>query len=640
MKRSNKKEMGIFAIIAVIVSTMNFPSRVSGWTPRQSPIQSTKPETRTSGGVRTATFETAAGRVTVYLPDDMRAGDTISGTVIAEPSGQGGTGNDKKTGELSGYVVEVENVAGAKTSVTSKLLKMRLPSMLVSGSVALILRDRGGRELSRTQVPCPPAATAPSRPNDFQLPAMGQTGRPVTISGPFDGDLGNTGCNISDQTAQPLAESPRKAVFLSPTNVVGPAEIKLTENDTTKTGPFRNLAISLTAPKTTLLKGETTTLTVKVEGLQGLNESVPLQLDCAGAVNMSGGNSQNIQIQPNGVQSDGSLTQTFTLTATQAGAWAATGVVQTTPAQQPCNLAGQIVHVENNYGGKKGDWVIGIKTQDGTKGFIHIPSEKQPALKFCDWIKINDCRTDDNGSTWVDGYEPAGDPTKKPPTLPKPPDKPKPPDITEPKKGGDETTLPPCKEGDKRPPKVETKTFEFMDRDSTVFFEVYTDKDDAATAAKNMSDFWKGAKKVGDKIVEKIEDSTVAGWVLAYLERGSDILDAILKSPLKDAGVTKVTAQVVITTRKVTATCITVEVCEKGRWVTKKVYKEDVARSVYRNSITANLGDDNWEKISDPSTGKLDRAKMGKWAQDWLKDQLNILKKGGDDYNEFKANCK
>jgi hypothetical protein len=39
----------------------------------------------TAWGLSTTTFETPGGPVTVHLPADLAAGDTLSGTVFAEP---------------------------------------------------------------------------------------------------------------------------------------------------------------------------------------------------------------------------------------------------------------------------------------------------------------------------------------------------------------------------------------------------------------------------------------------------------------------------------------------------------------------------------------------------------------------------
>ena len=61
---------------------------------KQNPSAQTKPE----GGIYTvATFETRQGTVRVNLPGDMAAGDTISGTVIAEPAGKSDKDKQRNT---------------------------------------------------------------------------------------------------------------------------------------------------------------------------------------------------------------------------------------------------------------------------------------------------------------------------------------------------------------------------------------------------------------------------------------------------------------------------------------------------------------------------------------------------------------
>jgi hypothetical protein len=62
----------------------------------------------TGDGLRIVTFDTLQGRVIVNLPDDMRAGDTISGTVVAEPKGQTPEERAKNMSILSGCVIEVQ----------------------------------------------------------------------------------------------------------------------------------------------------------------------------------------------------------------------------------------------------------------------------------------------------------------------------------------------------------------------------------------------------------------------------------------------------------------------------------------------------------------------------------------------------
>ena len=56
--------------------------------------------TKIEGGLHTVIFETQEGKIKVNLPDDMAAGDTFSGTVIAEPSGNTTEERENNTDEL------------------------------------------------------------------------------------------------------------------------------------------------------------------------------------------------------------------------------------------------------------------------------------------------------------------------------------------------------------------------------------------------------------------------------------------------------------------------------------------------------------------------------------------------------------
>lgn len=227
--------------------------------------------TETAWGLRTTTFETRQGSIAVNLPDDTSRGDTVSGTVIAEPSGATEAERRGNGDALDGCVVELE---GAKTPVGGKTLSWTVPAALTAAT--LILRNRGGEEMSRIQVPV--LSTPPPAPESFALPGIGQAGRPLAIPGPFDGKRETTGVTVGGREAVLLAESERKVVCESPTDIVGPTEIALREGDVTAQGKLNNLALSLSLPVRTLPRGQSATLDVRVSGLEGLERSVSLRV--------------------------------------------------------------------------------------------------------------------------------------------------------------------------------------------------------------------------------------------------------------------------------------------------------------------------------------------------------------------------
>jgi len=276
--------------------------------------------TETPTGIVTTTLQTPQGKIKVTLPDDMAAGDTISGTVVAEPSGKTDKEKERNGEVLNGYVIEFANRKGR---VSDPFGRIYVPPTINAAS--LILLDAKGKQVATAVIP---VASAPTPgPSTFQVRGVGQTGKPIQVHGPFDGDSANTSAKVGDTDAKVLAESPRKMVFESPREVVGPTKIQITENGATATAPFRNLKIDLTAPKTSLLKGESTELHVEVSGLEGLSQTINIQIEnqSPSTVVLVGGNVQSIQIPPGLVQTGGTFPWSTGLTGTGNGGFTITG---------------------------------------------------------------------------------------------------------------------------------------------------------------------------------------------------------------------------------------------------------------------------------------------------------------------------
>jgi hypothetical protein len=304
---------------------------------------SLKVNTKNIGGAFELTAETLLyGDVNVYLPDDMAAGDTISGTVISEPKGNTEAERAQNQDKLEGLVVEIGD---QKVSAAKGAFKWIVPNVPVK--LIRIIEAASGRELAKTPVPLitpmikPPTAKTP-QPGNFQLPAIGQQGRAVEIPGPFDGDFSNTALNWksamqntenAEGVFRLLAESPRKSVFRSPTNATGQIEINLKEASVEAKGTYRNVGVRLSAPKTNLLKGERTTVTVMVVGLEGIAQSLALLLITQGVVQMDGGNSQFIPIPQSGVTPAGVFTMTRALTGQQSGGFSVTATIIVKPLE-------------------------------------------------------------------------------------------------------------------------------------------------------------------------------------------------------------------------------------------------------------------------------------------------------------------
>ncbi|MEO7672584.1 MAG: fasciclin domain-containing protein, partial [Pyrinomonadaceae bacterium] len=280
--------------------------------------------TDVASGLSTTTFDTLEGTVTVNLPDDLAAGDTISGTVIAEPKGKTGDEQAKNQDELSGYVVEVADQSTPKENVTGNLIdfckdpaaktndyaitvcsKWSVPDAVKT--VVVVLKNREGKIVSHADVPVAPKANPAKVTEGLLIPAVGQAGKPLSVKGPFDGDFASTAIKLGNQTAKFLASSPRKVVVQNPSNAKGVAQVeihyagKIVANCT-----YRSISVNLAAGKLNLTKGEQTTLTVTLAGLIGLLTPVSVQLSnkSSGTVSMGGGEIQTIEVDPAQVNGD------------------------------------------------------------------------------------------------------------------------------------------------------------------------------------------------------------------------------------------------------------------------------------------------------------------------------------------------
>ena len=163
-----------------------------------------------------------------------------------------------------------------------------------------------------------------------------QEGRPIPIIGPFDGDTKNTSLELDGKPLTVLAESPRGAFFNFPTQTVGQHEVRIKELGREARIPYRILKVGLSAPKTDLMRGEKTTVTIEVGGLNDLMETeiIPLELVSHGVINMDGGDSQSLRIRKKDVDSNGVFRTTRKVTGLRTGGWGVSATV-IDPRQKP-----------------------------------------------------------------------------------------------------------------------------------------------------------------------------------------------------------------------------------------------------------------------------------------------------------------
>jgi hypothetical protein len=266
--------------------------------------------TTTMGGAYFTDFYTNKGRVEVCLPDDLSAGDTLTGSVIVVPDEKKGK-REAAEDVLNGCVIEV---AGEPTPVSQHKFKYVVPAS--QSLITLILRNSAGVQIGTTKIPvspAPPAETSASEPtpDSYHLPTYSSSGSPAQCTGPFSGDFANTQIKVDDKPRFIYCESPRKVVFKCPSDLVGPGQIELTERGITKRGTMNGLRATIKTQYRHGTVGYTTAIYVHVDGLLGLKTPLKLKIENTnpGTFTMVGGNVQTISVPT------GSSTYDYTLSA-------------------------------------------------------------------------------------------------------------------------------------------------------------------------------------------------------------------------------------------------------------------------------------------------------------------------------------
>ena len=184
-------------------------------------------------GLYITTFTTPQGVITVNLPDDMAAGDTISGTVTAEATGKNDAERAQNLAELKRHVLVVE---GQQTLVGAETFSWSIPRPLNPNSRNISLLRRGQTAATTT---IPISATPPPRPSQFTLPTGGQQGRLIQIKGPGNGIFSPQDyVKVGGTMLPPLAESPRSLILRNASDSPGPTNIEVS-------GERRGYAVSI-----------------------------------------------------------------------------------------------------------------------------------------------------------------------------------------------------------------------------------------------------------------------------------------------------------------------------------------------------------------------------------------------------------
>ncbi len=224
-------------------------------------------DTATIHGVVTVAINS---EVSIALPADVRAGDTISGTVMVSQAQNNDT--------LEGAVFEVE---GKKYQLRNRILTFVVPAVVGAG-LPIILKNRSGREVGRKEIPVNQnsglTGNIPTQLGNFAPPRAGQTGQIISIPGNCDGVADTTNFNFvsasnAAQTFTSFAESPRETFAKLLSNIqAGQGMLTIDENGVQEQFKFNALSVRLSADKLHLNRGESTPYKAEVSGLEGMQD--------------------------------------------------------------------------------------------------------------------------------------------------------------------------------------------------------------------------------------------------------------------------------------------------------------------------------------------------------------------------------
>lgn len=259
-------------------------------------------------GLLTARFALPEGTVQVHLPEDLVAGETVSGTIAVAVAGDTPRRRERAAQHLARLTLSV----GGQTRPLSN---SPLQGSSVCGTlrcleneavVSVVLNDPKGRPLAEVRLPL---ATEPERPEPGYLyRPVGVAGQAIEIRGAFDGDGATTRATLGGVPAETVAESLRHTFVAVPPSAMGPTWLELSEDGAQYSGAFRSLAARLSPGKPVLAAGERTTLRLSIHGLGQLDAEMPLQivsLDPQTTL-LESGAVQTLHVHPSEVLSGGS----------------------------------------------------------------------------------------------------------------------------------------------------------------------------------------------------------------------------------------------------------------------------------------------------------------------------------------------
>jgi hypothetical protein len=290
-------------------------------------VTAAQAQTTTVNAVVRTEIPLEEGKLIINLPDDIRAGDVISGTVSTEPKGERQKEKDRNNSALLNYTIHIGGSVFTPAPAGYKPM-----NFVATPGTGIRVRDSKLIEVFFKPIIFKPIPTAIASmgSNSVTVPTHALTGAPLGINGNFDGDIATTRCFLDGKDMEILAESPRQSFVTMPQASSGQHNITVQEKGRSTERKVSAVNMDLSATRTDLLKGQTSTLTVALSGLQGLSSDATITLTntSPSTISLSGGNTQTITVSPSQVSNNGGYTQNFTAQSLATGAFSVNADLQ------------------------------------------------------------------------------------------------------------------------------------------------------------------------------------------------------------------------------------------------------------------------------------------------------------------------
>jgi len=270
-----------------------------------------------------SSFETPHGTITSILPDDMAAGDVITGTVFCRPEGSNEKKKKHNLEQLLKYTLFLDDGTPLRNKPdktdwmetengeTYWTVSFTVPETNSGNSLRFTLRDPANKIVGESRLPVLDKAFLLPLEDIFTLPGRGVISnssrsaphiyKPVPMELNTDKTIYLSGENVvldirplasNEQIGsatfiflnhsktgeeqiylrielKPVVSTPRKTVIRIPRQVIGPAEIVMEDENKNVIASQKIHVLQLEAycTKTNLMKGESTLMTVNVKGI-------------------------------------------------------------------------------------------------------------------------------------------------------------------------------------------------------------------------------------------------------------------------------------------------------------------------------------------------------------------------------------